>query len=363
MKQTATIVIFFLLLGGFLLGMVFLPDAALSDAERRKLTQVPEISLEGVQSAEYMTQLERYAQDQFPGREIFRRAKATLRYHVLRQRDSNGIYLAGDYAVKIEDTRKADEVSFAAQKINEIYTRYLEGMQVYAAVIPDKHYFTAADFGRPSLDYEALLEGFTSGLDSVQYVDIFDTLSLADYYYSDAHWRQECLGPLRDRLAQVLGVSEDLPAMEDYERQTLSGFAGVYLGQSALPVQRDDLIYLTSPAIQNALVKSQEISGDLPVYAPEKFAGLDGYDVFLHGAQAFLTIENPEAKTERELVIFRDSFGSSFAPLLIDAYSKITLIDLRYVRSDHLGELMDFEDQDVLFLYSTGIVNSGRLLR
>jgi hypothetical protein len=74
-------------------------------------------------------------------------------------------------------------------------------------------------------------------------------------------------------------------------------------------------------------------------------------------------LENPLAETERELVIFRDSFGSSLAPLLLDGYRKITLIDLRYVSSSYLDKLITFDQQDVLFLYSVGLVNSGRLLR
>ena len=34
--------------------------------------------------------------------------------------------------------------------------------------------------------------------------------------------------------------------------------------------------------------------------------------------------------TDRELVIFRDSFASSLAPLLMEQYAKITLVDIRY---------------------------------
>ena len=43
------------------------------------------------------------------------------------------------------------------------------------------------------------------------------------------------------------------------------------------------------------------------------------------------TEENTENKTGRELVVFRDSFASSFVPLLVEGYDKITLIDTRYI--------------------------------
>ena len=45
-------------------------------------------------------------------------------------------------------------------------------------------------------------------------------------------------------------------------------------------------------------------------------------------------MENPKAETNRELVIFRDSFGSSIAPLFAEGYKKITLLDIRYLNEN-----------------------------
>ena len=57
--------------------------------------------------------------------------------------------------------------------------------------------------------------------------------------------------------------------------------------------------------------------------------------------------------------MFRDSFGSSIAPLFMENYNKITLIDLRYISSDILNNYIKFENQDVLFLYSVVILNQN----
>lgn len=362
-KEIANTAVFLLLLLGFLLTAIWMPDRGLSYSERRRLEQKPTITLDSIITGEYMKALENYGQDQFPLREEFRRAKAWLRVDAFGQLDSNGIYLVKGSAVKIEKDLKQDEVLYCADKINEIYARYLQGMNVYCGIIPDKHYFAADAYGRPQLDYSQMMSLFKSRLSGLQYVDLFDTLTLTDYYHSDAHWRQEALGKVRERLAKFLGIWESLPSMDSYTLNSLHPFSGVYLGQSALSIPQDSLCYLTNPVIDAAIVESAELEGKLPVYAPEKLSGIDGYDVFLHGAQAFLTLENPLAETERELIIFRDSFGSSLAPLLLDGYRKITLIDLRYVSSSYLDKLITFDQQDVLFLYSVGLVNSGRLLR
>ena len=90
---------------------------------------------------------------------------------------------------------------------------------------------------------------------------------------------------------------------------------------------------------------------------------MDAYDVYLDGASAFIEINNKNSKSKKELVIFRDSFGSSITPLLIPYYKKITIIDNRYINSDFYLEYIDFKKQDVLFIYSTLIVNNSYTLK
>ena len=61
--------------------------------------------------------------------------------------------------------------------------------------------------------------------------------------------------------------------------------------------------------------------------------------------------------------MFRDSFGSSIAPFFIDGYSQITLVDTRYISPSLLGDYVDFTDCDVLFLYSTLVLNKSQSLK
>ena len=84
----------------------------------------------------------------------------------------------------------------------------------------------------------------------------------------------------------------------------------------------------------------------------------DPYEFFLSGPISLLTMENPATEGSRELILFRDSFGSSIAPLLLDGYSKITLVDIRYIHPDLLGKFIDFQGCDVLFLYSSLVLNT-----
>ena len=85
--------------------------------------------------------------------------------------------------------------------------------------------------------------------------------------------------------------------------------------------------------------------------------------MYLNGSRSLITIESPNAAGDKELVIFRDSFGSSIAPILLESYSKITLVDIRYLQSSLVGRFVDFDSQDVLFLYSVPVLNNSETMK
>ena len=89
----------------------------------------------------------------------------------------------------------------------------------------------------------------------------------------------------------------------------------------------------------------------------------DPYSYFLSGPSALITIETPNAASDKELILFRDSFGSAIAPLFLEEYARITLVDTRYIRSAFLGEYITFDNQDILFLYSTMLLNESATLK
>ena len=95
----------------------------------------------------------------------------------------------------------------------------------------------------------------------------------------------------------------------------------------------------------------------------EKAAGNDPYEIYLSGPVSLMKIENPNAQTGKELVVFRDSFGSSLIPLLAEGYQTITLVDIRYIQSEFLSNFVDFTNKDVLFLYSTVVLNNSETLK
>ncbi|MGI5976674.1 MAG: DHHW family protein [Candidatus Limivicinus sp.] len=358
-KLTVAVLAGVLVLG--LLLHLILPDAQLSREERRHLEQRPEFTVDSVLSGEYAKDTESYLLDQFPLRNGFRSIKSLWSYYVLGQRDVDGIFIRDGSASKLGGELDERQIDMFTDKMNALREKYFPDSKVSCLILPDKNYYLTMDGKYPGPDYEALYGRVEAGLPWAEQIDVRDCLDAKKYYATDSHWQQENLQAVRDRIADKMEL--ELPEWNSYRETVLPGFYGVYYGQAALPMPPEELIYLENDVTDSAVVTGPELKGEQKVYAPERFSGMDGYDVFLHGAQAVVNIENPLAGTDRELIIFRDSFGSSLAPLLLPGYRTVTLIDTRYVNPAFLDRFVDFHGQEVLLLYSASMVNSAAVLQ
>ena len=357
-ENTALVVMTAVFLGGFMLWSILKPADAESVSERRPLAAFPALSAASVSSGEFMSGFETYALDQFPLRDQFRGLKAFTVFYIFGQQDNNKIYIEDGYAAKLEYPMDADSIEYAAERFRFVYDRYLadKNMKVYLSVIPDKNYFMARQSGRPAIDYEAFIAGVRERTDFAAYIDITGLLELSDYYRTDTHWRQERITDVARYLAAEMGAS----VSDEYTVNEVSTpFYGVYYGQSALSLPADTLYYLDNAYLDACEVYDYEAGAYTSVYDLDKTGGKDPYELFLSGPRSLLTIENPNARTDKELILFRDSFGSSIAPLLAEGYGKITLVDIRYLSPQMLDRFITFADQDVLFLYSVSVLNNS----
>ena len=334
-------------------------------SERRPLAQMPVISSDAIWNSiwngKFTADFEDFTLDQFPLRDQIRKIKSLFHYYVLNQSDNNGIYLVADTVAKLEYPMNKISVNYALGRFQYLQETYLQDTdcKVYASMIPDKGFYIAEANGYPAMDYGAMESTFRSAMPWAEYVDIKDALSAESYYRTDTHWRQEKILDVARTLCDAMGA--EVPKEDDYSPMIIENFYGVYFGQAALPMNGEDLVMLQSEKLQNCIVTDPITGKTSQVYEEVKSADL--YDTFLSGAQPLLVVDNPAGTPGKELILFRDSYGSSLAPLLLGDYSKVTLVDIRYIHPDQIGDYVNFRDQDVLFLYSTLILNNGRSLK
>ena len=354
---------FIVIIFGFMLANIIMPDKEFSFSERRRLITRPDFSADKLMKGNLADEYEKYILDQFVLRDAFRSLKALGKYYVFAQKDNNGMYIVNGIVEKMEHRLNEKSVLNAADKLNKIYEKYLTGKNVHFAIIPNKGYYIADKNGYLTIDYDRIAGIMKQNIKNIEYIDLSKELTAEDYYRLDIHWRQEKIIKIADLLLKEMG--NDVKASDSvYTEKKLHPFYGSYCGHAALKLKPEDIIYLTNKTIEDASVFDYEDNSRHKVYDEDLFNGTDSYDVFLSGAKSLITVYNENYKNGRELLLFRDSFGSSIAPLMLEGYSKITLIDLRYISTDLLEKYIDFsQDQDVLFLYNTQILNNSSMLK
>ena len=359
MKRTISLILILALWASLTAYAWLKPASASSDAERRPLEQFPALNGESLTSGQFMKDFADYAVDQFPLRDGFRTMNAYLTYYLLGQSDNNGIYLHDGFAAKMEYPLDEGSMQSALNRFTELYEMYLTDCNVRFTLVPDKSYYLADEAGVLSLDYESLYARMEAALPWADFIDLRNCLSIDSYYRTDTHWRQEQLLPAAQVIADRLGVSLPEFTREQIDRP----FYGVYYGQAALPMEPDTMYYLTNDILENCTVTIHDNGTTAQVLDRTKLGSRDLYDVFLSGGAAVLEISNPAGVAGKELIVFRDSFGSSMVPLLVADYETVWVLDTRYVNPALLAQFVDFADQDVLFLYSVLILNNSGALR
>lgn len=360
-KFISIILVFCILIGGASLWLFAKEDTELSEWERRKLQQFPEITFERVMDGKFMKDFVSYMTDQFPLRNEFRRLKANVLFKVYQQKDNGGVYIQDGYASKIDAKINPESVDHFIGRMDNLYNSYIKDTdcKVYFSAIPDKNYFLAEKGGYPAMNYDELYRVLSDRLSYMTNIDIRDLLEISDYYTTDTHWKQECIVDVANHIREQIGME----AVNEYESKSAGDFYGVYYGQSALNLDPDEIIYLENEEIRSAEAYIYETDKTVPIYNLEKLEAMDHYDIFLSGAISLIKITNPMGDDGKKLVVFRDSFSSSLTPLLMSGYSEIILIDTRYINPVMMSRYVEFTNQDVLFLYSTLVINSSSQIK
>ncbi len=330
--------------------LTFINNEELSKNERRKLTTKEELK------EDFIENLDDYLSDQFPLRDNLIQINSIYEREILNIKDSKNAYIYKDYIIEKTYPLNENSIKDFNSKINYIIKTHLKTNKIYYSIIPDKSYFLEGDYLK--IDYDYMIEKTTKEINA-NYIDIMKQLQLEDYYKTDIHIKQESYLKIIKELSKHLDFEYK---NYDYETKSYNKFLGASYSKAPMYKNYDELKYMYNDYMKEVKVKHLEYEND-KIYETKELESLDPYNIFLKGPSALIEIENENAKQDKELIIFRDSFASSLTPLLIPYYKKITLIDLRYIHMDLLDKYIDFNDQDILFLYSTLIINNSSILK
>ena len=352
-------IIFILTLFLFLIINVIVPDREKSVQENRMLVTKPKFRLSSLISGDYDEKFEAYMDDQFVGRDMWRKLKVTVD-RIGGSRLENGVYI-GTNGQLLEQIEVADENHIAANiKAIKSFSESQSKIPVRMMLVPD-----AANVLNHSLPALAKPEDQTQMFsmvrkdlgDSVEWIDVSTELNKHKtekiYYKTDHHWTTLGAFYAFQAAAPSLGIEGDLSgkyvsyAVSDSFNGMLASKSGVNLGEK----EQIDIYVPTEEDTDLIVDYVDEGKRSTSLYDSSKLKEKDQYTVFLGGNSSLLDIRTVSTSTKR-LLLVKDSFANSFIPFLTPYYREIVVVDPRYY-SGTINDLMDsYRISEVLFLYS-----------
>lgn len=352
-------IIFILTLFLFLIINVIVPDREKSVQENRMLVTKPKFRLSSLISGDYDEKFEAYMDDQFVGRDMWRKLKVTVD-RIGGSRLENGVYI-GTNGQLLEQIEVADENHLATNiKAIKSFSESQSKIPVRMMLVPD-----AANVLNHSLPALAKPEDQTQMFsmvrkdlgDSVEWIDVSTELNKHKtekiYYKTDHHWTTLGAFYAFQAAAPSLGIEGDLSgkyvsyAVSDSFNGMLASKSGVNLGEK----EQIDIYVPTEEDTDLIVDYVDEGKRSTSLYDSSKLKEKDQYTVFLGGNSSLLDIRTVSTSTKR-LLLVKDSFANSFIPFLTPYYREIVVVDPRYY-SGTINDLMDsYRISEVLFLYS-----------
>lgn len=353
----------------FAAALLILPKQDWSENENRTLAAFPELTLSGLAQGEYLSDVEEYLTDHFPARDVF--VSINTRVSVaLGRRELNGVYIGSD-GFLIDRYEKPQRT----EKILEGFNRLVQAAgerSVTLLLAP-----TAAEIYSDRLppfancaDQSETMARFRDGFEGT-FVDVAPVLHAHRderqlYYRTDHHWTTWGAYYACTELCAAMGM-RPVPA-EQYEiTQVTEDFRGTTFSKlNDLTIPGEPIYRFTLPGQQLTVsygmpdrAVTSEAQGSDGLYNPEYLGRKDKYSYFLDNIHEFITVENPDADTSRQLVMIKDSYANCMVPFLAQHFEKMYIIDPRYYR-DSIIDFVTSDDAvtDVLILYNLGTMDN-----
>lgn len=352
-------IIFILILFLFLIINIIVPNKEKSVQENRMLATKPKFRLSSLISGDYDEKFEAYMDDQFVGRDMWRKLKVTVD-RICGSRLENGVYI-GSNGQLLEQIEVADENHLAANiKAIKSFSESQKKIPVRMMLVPD-----AANVLNHSLPALAKPEDQTQMFsmvrkdlgDSVEWIDVSTELNKHKtekiYYKTDHHWTTLGAFYAFQATAPSLGIEGDLSG-KYVSHAVSSSFNGMLASKSGVNLGEKEQIDIYVPTEEDTdliIDYVDEGKRSTSLYDSSKLKEKDQYTVFLGGNSSLLDIRTVSTSTKR-LLLVKDSFANSFIPFLTPYYREIVVVDPRYY-SGTINDLMDsYRISEVLFLYS-----------
>ncbi len=363
---------FCVMLGFFSLAGFFVPDRQLSENENRVLAQMPQLTLSGVLDGSFMKDFETYLADQFP----FRDEAIYLKSFTDRlwgKKQENGVYIGKEGFLFDEPTpyskkqmtalaKKINAFQKKNSKLNTVFALVPNSSYIYSDKLPDN--LVLPDQKKQIKDFYSRLDGSIKTVNTLS--PLIKAKATSDVFYrTDHHWTTRGAYSVFLETAKKLGINT---ANQKYEFHTVSTHFEGTLKSKSLSQRSKDRLEVCFPADSQGTYYI-EFSGSAKKTASfffeDKLKEKNQYEVFLGGNYARVSVttdlldysklpvfEGHYQQESRKLLVVKDSYANCMLPMLTPYFSKIVILDPRYM-TENIQQVLNEDDfTDMLFLYN-----------
>lgn len=353
-----------------ILTLVFLSpeEKTFSENENRYLAGFPEYNFESYKNEEFMEGFDDWISDRFFGREDWIVMKNTSN-KLLGKTENNGVFVNNGMMMQKWDgydeavyQKNLDAINGFLERHGEIPTYFMlvpNAQEIYKENVPK-----FAEIG----DQKEFIENFYGSLKNITgtidvYSDLADNKDSYIYYRTDHHWTS--YGAYLAYIAAGKELGYEGINLDKFSVEHASdSFKGTLYSRTLdSSVKLDTMDYYTltdnEPEVKVSVFDEYDSkTGNITfkeydsMYFREYLDTKDKYSSFLGQNSPIVTVENENAKSDKSLLIIKDSYAHSIVPFLTKEYKKVTMLDLRYIRTD-FQTMARLEDYDgLLFLYN-----------
>jgi len=363
-----TVIGLLVILYGFALTTLILPDTEFSEDENRILQQKPEFTVESLVSGKFTSEIADYFSDQIPLRNIFVGIKSSI--EIAMQKNENDDVLLGKNGTIIAKNDHPDYTTAGknVKAINRFSTAVSETSPVTVAIAGRSQDVLTKDIPSlyPSDELTAEIFGKVCGAIENTPLDLLNPLSehAANgeyvYYRTDHHWTTLGAYYAYCEIMKAWGI-EPYPLSHFTVETASEEFYGTTWSKAGMKwIKPDTIEYFRYDGDEDLICEivgtDKKTDG---LYDRSYLSVKDKYSSFIGGNNAHVTITG--SKKRETVLLIKDSFGHALAPFLA-AHFDLDILDLRYYTSSAYEYAIETAPSKILILYNMdSIVNSNSL--
>ncbi len=334
-------------------------DREFSESENRVLASFPKLTLSSIADGSFMKSFETYMADQFIFRDKLISAK-TYFDRLSGKKEENGVYIGEDgFLIEKQSPYNKKKVKALTKSINTFMKKYPD-VNKMVAISPNASYVYSEKLPE-NIEVSNQFNQLTKIMNSLKgenyrFLNVSKALLKAGekhqvFYKTDHHWTTRGAFAVFKAISDKWGIDR---SKVKYDFMTVStDFEGTLASKTGVHDTKDKVEICLPKNSKGSYVvnfESQE-KKTASLFEVDKLKQKNKYEVFLGGNYDKVVIDTVST-SRNTLLIIKDSYANCLIPMLTPYFTRIVVVDPRYMTDSIHTVMEEYYFSHVLFLYN-----------